>query len=74
MTAKLGSIIPTMYVTSKIAGDVKTPMKINTADFNPAIHAKVGEEAAVVPKAEIKPESEPEPKPKAEPKAKPKAK
>ena len=59
---KLGTKIPTMIVTSKVE-KTGTPMKINEADFNPKIHAKIGE-----------PKAEPEVETKVEPKAKPKPK
>ena len=56
---KLGNYVPTMYVTSKVEKDAPK-MKINEADFNPKLHAKIEADAPV------------DPKPKAEPKSKPK--
>jgi hypothetical protein len=56
---KLGDSVPTMYVTNKTDKDAP-PMKINVADFNPKIHAKISDEG----------KAEPKPKPKATPKTK----
>lgn len=63
--AKLGTKIPTMHVKDK---KTETVMKINVANFDPKLHAKIGEPAPAEPKPKVK--AEPKAKAKAEPKPK----